>query len=114
MMPEGGVKVEIKSEPIAESKCLEMGASGSVDVADDNVPDDSAEDVKSKNDAGPGTRSGNSSSSTRGKGGKRSRGRSKKIGSIAKMPFSKGRGRRTVYKKQVCLCNILTTFETHL
>ena len=52
--------------------------------------------------SGPGTRSGSSTNSRGGKAFKKSgRGRSRKIGNGSKVPVSKGRGRRAIFKKQV-------------
>ena len=80
--------------PVVES------ANDSVDF-DDLIMDEITDDIK----AGPGTRSGNGVTSTRGswkQGSKKSgRGRNKKAGNSNKAATSKGRGRRAVFKKQV-------------
>lgn len=66
---------------------------------------DVSDDIKPRNEQGPGTRSGNTSVSARGKmGTKKSRGRNKKFGSVAKSSLNKGKGRRSINKKQVLLC----------
>jgi len=74
-----------------------------VDVDDTNVEEVMDADCKQL-ESGPGTRSGSIATSSM-RGGKtslkKSRGRNKKVGSFTKSAFSKGRGRRSVLKKQV-------------
>lgn len=70
---------------------------------EENLAEEAVEDIKPRNEGGLGTRSGNSASGRGGKTGTRkSRGRSKKLGTVSKTTVAKGRGRRAVFKKQVC------------
>ena len=94
--------IEKASSP--ESKCPDEDAYNETIEVDEAVNDEPADDAKPRNDYGPGTRSGNTTSSIRGgrAGAKKTRGRSKKIGAASKATVGKGRGRRAVFKKQVC------------
>jgi len=69
-----------------------------LDVDDSSINLDCQDDFKA--DQGTSTRSGNFSSNLRGGFKKSTRGRNRKVGST-KITVSKGRGRRSVLKKQV-------------
>ncbi len=106
----GKVTVTVKSEPIVkasspEPKCPDEDAYNETIEVDEPVNDEPTDDAKPRNEYGPGTRSGNTTSSLRGgrAGGKKTRGRSKKLGATNKTAVGKGRGRRAVFKKQVLL-----------
>ena len=69
-----------------------------LDVDDSNINFECQDDFKP--DQGTSTRSGNFSGNLRGGFKKSTRGRNRKVGST-KITVSKGRGRRSVLKKQV-------------
>lgn len=108
----GRITATVKTEPLV--KVIEKAPSPEIKYPDDDpynenievddtIPDEPTDDVKPRSEFGPGTRSGNTTSSTRGgrAGTKKTRGRSKKLGSTSKASVGKGRGRRAVFKKQV-------------
>ena len=109
----GKMTAQIKTEPspkITENKTPspdpkfqeEDGFNDTVEM-EEVVNDEPVEDVKPRNESGPGTRSSNAASSSRGgrAGVRKTRGRSKKIGNTNKAAVGKGRGRRAIFKKQV-------------
>lgn len=89
--------------PQFEGKTLTEEAVILTAEVDESLVEELLDDTKTRNDGGPGTRSGNSSSTRGGKSGPRkTRGRAKKLGAVTKTTVAKGRGRRAVFKKQVC------------
>lgn len=114
------VTASMKTEPTVkalekasspEIKCPDEDTCNEIVEIDEIITDEPTDDAKARIDLGPGTRSGNTTSSVRGgkAGSKKARGRSKKIGNITKTTVGKGRGRRAVFKKQV-----LTSLKTFI
>nr|CAH0099979.1 unnamed protein product [Daphnia galeata] len=106
---QGKMTATVKTEPVViekvpspEMKFQEEDTYNETIEVDDIV-DEPTDEVKPRNEFGPGTRSGNTTSNSRGgrTGTKKTRGRSKKLGTANKATVGKGRGRRAVFKKQL-------------
>ncbi|KAI9558680.1 hypothetical protein GHT06_015469 [Daphnia sinensis] len=93
----------VEKAPSPEMKFQEEDVFVETIEVDDSIADEPADDVKPRNEFGPGTRSGNTTLNVRGgrTGTKKTRGRSKKLGTATKATVGKGRGRRAVFKKQL-------------
>lgn len=115
----GRMAASVKAEPFTkviekatspEVKCPDDDPYNENVEVDDNINDEPNDDVKPRNEFGPGTRSGNTTSGVRGGrvGVKKTRGRSKKLANASKSSVGKGRGRRAVFKKQVQLLAEIT------
>ena len=87
-----------------EAKVVDEDQNNEATEVDESIADEPVDDTKLSKEFGLGTRSGNvSTTSLRGgrTGTKKTRGRSKKLGNTGKVAVGKGRGRRSVFKKQV-------------
>ena len=106
---QGKMTATVKTEPVVNEKVpspemkFQEEDTYNETIEVDDIVDEPTDEVKPRNEFGPGTRSGNTTSNSRGgrTGTKKTRGRSKKLGTANKATVGKGRGRRAVFKKQV-------------